>query len=330
MRMGSGLRVRSRRMMHRLKYQWREMVEPSRDWSKEPGEVPWFDRPDALAYIERWRKSGRINAETSGLLEKWVRDGYLILDDVVPLSDLDAVFEPLDALWEAARPIAGLNIWGLKRPGGTAVFDLSHEALLKIDLAERRRIKADSDWRLHGYHQYNAAAMRVFLNPYLPTLCSFLFDREAHPFFSINFMHGSQQTLHEDMAVFHVYPRNFLVGAWIAGEDVSPEAGPLIYYPGSHRAPMYPKFANYPQTNLRTANEATTLDYQTQYIPQRTAVFEKRIFLAKKGQVFLWHGMLIHGGEKIQRRGLTRKSMVIHYLGNGCERSREVHGPFNW
>ncbi|MGV2388740.1 MAG UNVERIFIED_CONTAM: hypothetical protein LVR29_11995 [Microcystis novacekii LVE1205-3] len=29
---------------------------------------------------------------------------------------------------------------------------------------------------------------------------------------SINFLHGTEQGLHEDMAVFHVHPANHLVG----------------------------------------------------------------------------------------------------------------------
>jgi ectoine hydroxylase-related dioxygenase (phytanoyl-CoA dioxygenase family) len=38
---------------------------------------------------------------------------------------------------------------------------------------------------------------------------------------------------------FHSAPAGFMCGLWIALEDVRPEAGPLIYYPGSHRSP-YP------------------------------------------------------------------------------------------
>ena len=29
-------------------------------------------------------------------------------------------------------------------------------------------------------------------------------------------MTGSEQALHRDMAVFHIYPHNYLMGAWIA------------------------------------------------------------------------------------------------------------------
>ncbi len=37
------------------------------------------------------------------------------------------------------------------------------------------------------------------------------------------------------MAVFYVHPANHLVGVWIALEDISADAGPLIFYPKSHK-----------------------------------------------------------------------------------------------
>ncbi len=84
-------------------------------------------------------------------------------------------------------------------------------------------------------------------------MCSLILDRPAFPQGSINFEYGSAQEAHQDTAVFHVFPPNFIVGAWIACEDISPGCGPLMFYPKSHRQPLFNKFDNYPQTNLRTA-----------------------------------------------------------------------------
>jgi ectoine hydroxylase-related dioxygenase (phytanoyl-CoA dioxygenase family) len=142
-------------------------------------------------------------------------------------------------------------------------------------------------------------------------------------------MTGSEQALHQDMAVFHIWPCNFLIGAWIACEDVAEGSGPLVLYPGSHRAPFFPGFTQYRQTNLRTADRETFRRYQD-YVDDLATRFERREFRATKGQVLLWHGMLIHGGAAIARRGTSRKSMVLHYSVRGADRGREVHGPFNW
>jgi hypothetical protein len=43
---------------------------------------------------------------------------------------------------------------------------------------------------------------------------------------SITFARGSGQRLHQDMAVFHVQPRGFLIGCWTC-EDIAPDSRPL-------------------------------------------------------------------------------------------------------
>ena len=84
-------------------------------------------------------------------------------------------------------------------------------------------------------------------------------------------MTGSEQALHQDMAVFHIWPCNFLIGAWIACEDVAEGSGPLVLYPGSHRAPFFPGFTQYPQTNLRTAYRETFAATRTTWTTSRRA-----------------------------------------------------------
>jgi hypothetical protein len=44
------------------------------------------------------------------------------------------------------------------------------------------------------------------------------------------------------------------------------------------------------------------------------AGLEKRVFLAKKGDVFVWHAHLLHGGSPIRDPARTRKSYVFHYF----------------
>ncbi len=39
----------------------------------------------------------------------------------------------------------------------------------------------------------------------------------------------------------------------------------------------------------------------------------KEIFLAKKGDLFIWHANLLHGGE-LRTDDSTRKSLVAHYF----------------
>ena len=295
-------------------------------WRRQPDVLPWFDRPDAL---DRLLQDGRQAEHASKLLEKWIRDGYVVVEDCLDPADIDAMVATLDGLWDCPDPIPDLTLLDLREEAAGERTNLLHRDLLKLDRATRQRIRDASDWRIHGFHYVNQRAKRIYFNRRLRDVASRIFRRRAKPIAAINFMTGSEQALHQDMAVFHIYPRNYLIGAWIACEDVAEGSGPLVFYPGSHRTPFFPAFSDYPQTNLRTADGETSRRYQ-EYVDSLAAQFERREFSGRKGQILLWHGMLIHGGAAITKRGRSRKSMVVHYSVRGADRAREVHGPFNW
>lgn len=294
-------------------------------WHRRPNARPWFDGPDALT--EAARRASKPDEETT--LAQWVRDGYVVLRDLVDLPDVDAMVATLDGLWDAPAPIANLELLDVRDGAGAPPQNLSHTALLALPVEQRARMRAGSDWRIHGFHYVDAAAHGIFHDERLRNVVSRILGRPARPFAAINFMTGSQQHLHQDMAVFHIYPHDFLIGAWIACEDVTPDSGPLVVYPGSHRAGMFPGFDDYPQTNLRTADDVQSAAYQT-WIDELATHYPRHVFLARKGDVLLWHGMLIHGGVPVARRGTTRKSFVLHFTVRGADRAREVRGPFNW
>jgi ectoine hydroxylase-related dioxygenase (phytanoyl-CoA dioxygenase family) len=188
---------------------------------------------------------------------------------------------------------------------------------------------ADFGLRIGGYHLHDEVARELFELGRAAAICSAVFDRPAVPRFSITFGKGSQQALHQDTAVFHVSPRNFLAGVWIACEDIRPEAGPLVYYPGSHREPMFPGYDNYPQTNRRTAPPEELPLYDA-YVAERARPHPRQEFLARAGDALFWHGMLIHGGAPVRDRAATHMSFVVHYMPDGVDQSDVVVGPFNW
>ncbi|HXM50833.1 MAG TPA: phytanoyl-CoA dioxygenase family protein [Pyrinomonadaceae bacterium] len=67
-----------------------------------------------------------------------------------------------------------------------------------------------------------------------------------------------------------------------------------------------------------------------EHVERPTGQYERQLFLAKKGDVFLWHGMTLHGGSEIENPQLTRKSFVIHYMPKSMNVSGKIVGPFNW
>jgi ectoine hydroxylase-related dioxygenase (phytanoyl-CoA dioxygenase family) len=58
--------------------------------------------------------------------------------------------------------------------------------------------------------------------------------------------------------------------------------------------------------------------------------FEEHAFLAHKGDVLFWHGMLIHGGQAIRSPDTTRRSYVVHFIPDVADVADSVTGPTNW
>ncbi|HVM87523.1 MAG TPA: phytanoyl-CoA dioxygenase family protein [Puia sp.] len=159
----------------------------------------------------------------------------------------------------------------------------------------------------------------------LTDILSFILDKEVVPFQTLNFIYGSGQRAHSDSIHMTTYPLGYLIAAWIALEDMNMDNGPLFYYPGSHRMPF---LLNNGLNNAGNAISIGKKDY-TGYedLTEKLVIeknFEKKIFLAKKGDVLIWHANLVHGGLPVANPELTRKSMVIHYYAKDVIKYHEI------
>jgi ectoine hydroxylase-related dioxygenase (phytanoyl-CoA dioxygenase family) len=271
-----------------------------------PPELPeqaWFDRPDALAEVARLAIDEPGDAE---ILESWVRDGYVVVEGLIGADAIDAMLAELDGLFSESEPRDLLEFCDLQFGEDGRRETLSHAGLLARPEAERQAAAERSNWRLHSMHHACAAARAISSDPDLERIASLILGLPAAARYSINFRYGSDQPLHEDTAVFHLRTPNLLVGAWIACEDVDETSGPLAYYPGSHRRPLYEEFDDYPNHNFRTATPETASRYN-RHVAATAEEFEEHRFLAHKGDVLFWHGGLIHGGGAISDHSRTRR-----------------------
>lgn len=136
---------------------------------------------------------------------------------------------------------------------------------------------------------------------------------------SLNFLWGSQQPDHFDSWYMPPPVANKMVVSSICLEDVRPQAGPLAYYPGSHRIEPY----RFSHGGIHAIEEE--MPACRAYVESRidAAGCRREIFLGKAGDVFLWHGQLLHGGSPIENTTLTRKTLVTHYW-RACDVSPEL------
>src|ERR1700681_2990723 len=109
--------------------------------------------------------------------------------------------------------------------------------------------------------------------------------------------------------------------AFLAFEDVSPESGPSVYYPGSHRLPYV--FAEDVGISAAEFGERGYSPYHERYEPRIAALIEEaglqpRYFTPRKGDVLVWHANMIHGGSLRAQPAISRRALVCHYFAGGC------------
>lgn len=187
-----------------------------------------------------------------------------------------------------------------------------------MDLTDPDSDKTVGERRVQDAWKDNDDVRAIAANQAVIDLLGKLYGRAAFPFQTLNFPVGTQQDAHSDSVHFSSLPERFMCGVWLAMEDVGPDAGPLFYYPGSHRWPI--------MTNALIGRRGFGSDLasaQDPYGPAWRALCDvhgaqQEVFLARKGQALIWCANLLHGGSRQNDRRLTRWSQVTHYYFNDC------------
>jgi ectoine hydroxylase-related dioxygenase (phytanoyl-CoA dioxygenase family) len=125
------------------------------------------------------------------------------------------------------------------------------------------------------------------------------------------------------------YPMGYMLANWIAFEDVSPDSGPLEYFPRSHR--LVPPLLSGELGIPPRAFKSDTSVYGTRYEPTirryiESMKLEAKYFIAKKGDVLFWHAHLLHGGAPRKNLALSRKALVCHYFAEGAFTYHDLSG----
>ena len=122
---------------------------------------------------------------------------------------------------------------------------------------------------------------------------------------------------------------------WIALGNIHPDSGPFEFAPGSHRWPcMRGRLVReYLRPEVRSwqgrpgegghwaqiAQCITTPAYEKKLAQERASI---HAFLARRGDVLIWHGKLVHRGSIARKRGMCRPALICHYYPTDLDRSR--------
>jgi ectoine hydroxylase-related dioxygenase (phytanoyl-CoA dioxygenase family) len=205
---------------------------------------------------------------------------------------------------------------------GGAMIDLSDDpavlALCDAAVADMAPLAAKGANRVQDLWRRSSAVRALATLPQVIGPLEALHGRRAIPFQTLNFTFGSQQAAHSDLIHFTPDPIEAMCGVWIALEDVHADAGPLEYFPGSHRWPVLTR------EGLGAADdEAPDAFYAQRYEPAMAAQIASRgavgrPAMLRKGQVFVWAANLVHGGMPRRDPARTRRSQVTHVFFQGC------------
>lgn len=256
----------------------------SQDFKERSPHVPWLDQPGAKDRLLKDPQFPKFPVAWQKELLRFVNDGYMILKGFYTQESVDRLNADIDRL--LAERQLDFNYTG-------------------------RKI-------MESYRHSEVVDKEFFRQPDLLNLLSFVMGRKILPFHTINFMEGSEQRPHSDSIHMSTEPQGYLIAVWTALEPISPDNGPLVFYPGSHRLP-YITCNDYPSGNTRWAiGEESNRRYEDK-IEEILAAhsFERQEFHAQAGDVLIWHANLIHGGSPILQAGSTRRSMAAHYFCEG-------------
>ncbi len=254
------------------------------------GPLPWLDDEAAPQTIAMRLARGEITPQEAELCHKWSQDGYIILEGFYD----DAI---LDQSWSSYE---GKIADGSIQPPSEPLYDGD-----------------PLPGRVANAHFSVRAIDDMLFEPRMSRIVSLLLGAKARPFQTIIGHKSSQQLEHSDSIHMSTYPTGYLAANWIAYEDIDPDSGPLIYYPGSHKLPYLMS------EELGIPPESGYGSYHALYEPAIQAQIaahdlKPQYFLPRKGDVLLWHANLLHGGSKVTNPYLSRKALVCHFFAEGC------------
>jgi hypothetical protein len=176
----------------------------------------------------------------------------------------------------------------------------------------------NSGLRVQDAWKYDEDVRAIASNAKMKQILSDVFGRKAWPFQSLNFPVGTQQHFHSDSVHFSSIPERFMCGVWVALEDVSEGAGPLEYYPGSHKWPIiYNDQIGQRLTGTKKQVSQSLYEDVWRALVEKAGIAPEH-FRPRKGDALIWAANLLHGGSRQRDPSLTRWSQVTHYFFEGC------------
>ena len=273
----------------------------------DAGTVPWIDR--AEADIDAYMTGLRPYYNLREKLDHWRRYGYVVFEKLIPEAWIDAYRADVDDL------IASHAQFGTKVLSNLGIKSIRDMTIDQV---------TGPYTRIMNFHNQSVAGKKIMLHPTIVDFTEHLFRDRVVAMQSLTFLRGSEQKTHRDIAYVVAQIPSYLCATWIALEDVHQDAGPLEYFPGSHRLPSFDFGNGMFLTPESSKGEPEFVAYLESECAK--AGIKMQTFMPAKGDVLFWHAALAHRGGKVNNRDRTRLSLVTHYSSvSAYPRDRRAH-----
>jgi phytanoyl-CoA hydroxylase len=256
----------------------------------------WIDRADFQLQLSRRLANGAISPAVARDIRDFERDGFIIFEGAAPDNDLTQFETAISTAFRNGHDnlISQLPGSGANQPVAAGM--------------NRRGARIVDSFTVLP------SALDLLSTPRLTQFMQSIFEEQPLLFQSISFDMGSGQGMHRDTAYVVVNRPMEMLACWIALEDVRAGSGELQYIVGSHRLPEFQFGEGRKHWNIEQDGQQAH-DHWLRWILDESHKrhLPTRSFMAKRGDILVWHADLAHGGAPITHYELTRKSLVGHY-----------------
>jgi ectoine hydroxylase-related dioxygenase (phytanoyl-CoA dioxygenase family) len=252
----------------------------------------WVDRRDAHELLDAKVAGAEVTSEDAKVLAFYIDHGYVVFPKATDEEVIDGYLELFEGAWD--RPPRQIYLHWKRQ-------------VLPMDRKYYDEVTKVSD--LHCC--FERAGELIFPPPVLRFLTQ-IFERPPVAFQTMTMRKGSEENLHIDTGPLTLTEPLSMAASWVALEDIKPDSGEFEFVPGSHALPELLHYGTDKGHGGDFAEYGKILDQTLQMCDERDLRTER--FMAKKGDVLIWHADLMHGGARIADQSLTRKSMVAHFM----------------
>jgi ectoine hydroxylase-related dioxygenase (phytanoyl-CoA dioxygenase family) len=187
--------------------------------------------------------------------------------------------------------------------------------------ARRARLNQPGGWPSPTPHMQVPELRSLALYPPLMACMKELISEQMMLHLCLTGWVSTERDWHQDDYLNAPFVNSWYAAVWMALDDIHPDSGPFEYIPGSHVWPLLRghKVRSFmPRASAKTRSwpklsESFVVPAVENEIVARGAPVKD--FIAKRGDVLIWHGRLLHRGSKPKQPGMMRKALICHYTG---------------